>query len=134
MLRRYTLAAEYERQLVTADDGGTIGLDFFRGAQAAASLPAGAPVLLVLHGVTGACCGSSGGDSCVRGCCHVPTASVGNVEDLRAPAAFKISSYARGLSCVCVPDKDDSEMHMCEAHDEDRQPATAQPNMLSAAS
>ena len=54
MLRRWTLDARYQRQLVRADDGGTIGLDYFRGTDAAASLPIGAPVLLVLHGVTGA--------------------------------------------------------------------------------
>ncbi len=53
MLRRWTLDARYQRQLVMADDGGTIGLDYYRGADVAASFPVGAPVLLVLHGVTG---------------------------------------------------------------------------------
>ena len=61
VLRRWTLDPQYERQLVTAEDGGTIGLDHYRGAHTAGSLPVGAPILLVLHGVTGACS------------CHVPT-------------------------------------------------------------
>ena len=56
VLRRWTLDAQYERQLVTADDGGTIGLDYYRGAHTAKSLLVDAPVLLVLHGVTGTCC------------------------------------------------------------------------------
>ena len=54
VLRRWTLDARYQRQLVRADDGGTIGLDYFRGAETADGIPIGAPVLLVLHGVTGA--------------------------------------------------------------------------------
>jgi hypothetical protein len=56
VLRRWTLDAQYERQLVTADDGGTIGLDHYRGVHTAKSLLVDAPVLLVLHGVTGTNC------------------------------------------------------------------------------
>lgn len=48
------MRADYRRQLLTTADGGTIALDWFRGCDAAGALPATAPVLLVLHGLTGA--------------------------------------------------------------------------------
>lgn len=48
------MSAGYRRQLLTTVDGGTIALDWFRGCDAAGALPATAPVLLVLHGLTGA--------------------------------------------------------------------------------
>ena len=53
VLRGKLLSALYSRQLLTTEDGGTIALDWFRGCDAPGALPAGAPLLLVLHGLTG---------------------------------------------------------------------------------
>ena len=52
-MRRCTIDARYVRQLVVAEDGGTIGLDYFHGSVSGRKLPPDAPVLLVLHGVSG---------------------------------------------------------------------------------
>ena len=54
VLRGKLMSAGYRRQLLTTADGGTIALDWFRGCDAAGALPATAPVLLVMHGLTGA--------------------------------------------------------------------------------
>lgn len=54
VLRRSTIDARYVRQLVVAEDGGTIGLDYYHGDASELGLPPDAPVLLVLHGVSGA--------------------------------------------------------------------------------
>ena len=59
VLRRCTIDAQYVRQLVVAEDGGTIGLDYFHGSALERSLPRDAPVLLVLHGVSGGMHGSA---------------------------------------------------------------------------
>lgn len=53
VLRGKLLSTRYSRQLLTTEDGGTIGLDWFRGCDAPGALPPAAPVLLVLHGLTG---------------------------------------------------------------------------------
>ena len=53
VLRGKLLSTRYARQLLTTEDGGTIGLDWFRGCDAPGALPPAAPVLLVLHGLTG---------------------------------------------------------------------------------
>ena len=53
MLRGKLLSTRYSRQLLITEDGGTIGLDWFRGCDAPGVLPPAAPVLLVLHGLTG---------------------------------------------------------------------------------
>ena len=53
VLRGKLLSTRYSRQLLTTEDGGTIGLDWFRGCDAPGVLPPAAPVLLVLHGLTG---------------------------------------------------------------------------------
>lgn len=53
VLRGKLLSTRYARQLLTTEDGGTIGLDWFRGCDAPGAAPADAPVLLVLHGLTG---------------------------------------------------------------------------------
>ena len=42
--------AQYKRELLIGPDGGTVGLDWHR---ADAKLPDTAPILLILHGVTG---------------------------------------------------------------------------------
>ena len=105
MLRRWTLDAKYERQLVTAADGGTIGLDYFRGVQTTASLPAGAPVLLVLHGVTGARrVSSQGAASMFTGYCYGGQNVVGLTLDPECshccprPVVIQVSSK---VCCVC---------------------------------
>ena len=54
VLRRSTIDARYVRQLIVAEDGGTIGLDYYHGEASELSLPSDAPVLFVLHGVSGA--------------------------------------------------------------------------------
>jgi predicted alpha/beta-fold hydrolase len=54
VLRGKLLSTGYARQLLTTGDGGTIALDWWRGCNAPDALPADAPVLLVLHGLTGA--------------------------------------------------------------------------------
>ena len=82
VLRGKLLSTRYSRQLLTTEDGGTIGLDWFRGCDAPGVLPAGAPVLLVLHGLTGMpplhmvqrkCCAKPpGGTPCQQAhLCHI---------------------------------------------------------------
>ena len=54
VLRKHTIRARFSRQLLKGGDGGTVGLDWFRGCQEDSSIPATAPILLVLHGLAGA--------------------------------------------------------------------------------
>ena len=51
-LRTLTCRAQYERHVVTTEDGGTVALDWFQ-PQGYAKLPTDAPIVLVLHGLTG---------------------------------------------------------------------------------
>lgn len=52
-LRNFTVRARYQRTVVPTPDGGTIGLDWFRCQEACQRLPDTAPILLVLHSITG---------------------------------------------------------------------------------
>lgn len=45
----------YDRQPITTTDGGTVALDWFQ-PRGYAKLPTDTPVVLVLHGLTGASC------------------------------------------------------------------------------
>lgn len=54
VLRGKLFSADYRRQLLTTADGGTIALDWFRGCDESGALPQAAPILVVLHGLTGA--------------------------------------------------------------------------------
>lgn len=72
VLRGKLLSTGYARQLLTTGDGGTIALDWWRGCNAPDALPADAPVLLVLHGLTGACRGGAATQlsaGCTRSAC-----------------------------------------------------------------
>ncbi|KAK9843739.1 hypothetical protein WJX81_004527 [Elliptochloris bilobata] len=53
VLRGKLMSPGYARQKLTTPDGGTIALDWFRGCDEPGALPITAPVLLVLHGLTG---------------------------------------------------------------------------------
>ena len=44
---------QYHRTLVRQPDEGLIGLDWYKWQDCAKRLPATAPVLLVMHGITG---------------------------------------------------------------------------------
>ena len=52
-LRNLAWQAHYERTIVPTPDGGAFGLDWFRCREACEKLPESAPVLLVLHSITG---------------------------------------------------------------------------------
>ena len=52
-LRNFAVQARYQRTIVSTPDGGTFGLDWFCCREACESLPDRAPVLLVLHSITG---------------------------------------------------------------------------------
>ena len=52
-LRNLAWQAHYERTIVPTSDGGNFGLDWFRCREACEKLPESAPVLLVLHSITG---------------------------------------------------------------------------------
>ena len=52
-LRNFAWQAHYERTIVPTPDGGAFGLDWCRCREACDSLPESAPVLLVLHSITG---------------------------------------------------------------------------------
>ena len=47
------MQARYQRTIVPTPDGGTFGLDWFRCEEACQRLPDSAPVLLILHSITG---------------------------------------------------------------------------------
>lgn len=52
MVRTLTCQAKYDRQPIVTQDGGTVALDWFqpRGLD---KIPSDAPIVLVLHGLTG---------------------------------------------------------------------------------
>lgn len=50
---RRALNVQYHRMLVRLQDGGLVGLDWFRWQDCTNRLPPNAPVLLVMHGITG---------------------------------------------------------------------------------
>ena len=52
-LRNLAWQGKYQRTIVPTADGGTFGLDWFRCQEACESLPENAPMLLVLHSITG---------------------------------------------------------------------------------
>lgn len=52
VIRALTCQADYTRQKLDTADGGTVALDWF-AASKAAQLSPNAPVVLVLHGLTG---------------------------------------------------------------------------------
>lgn len=52
-LRNFAVRGRYQRTVVPTPDGGTIGLDWFRCQEACQRLPDSAPILLVLHSITG---------------------------------------------------------------------------------
>ncbi|CAL5220658.1 g2704 [Coccomyxa viridis] len=52
-LRNLAWQAHYERTIVPTPDGGAFGLDWFCCREACERLPESAPVLLVLHSITG---------------------------------------------------------------------------------
>ena len=52
VLRALSCRAAYKRQLLSTEDGGTVALDWYTGGHTA-KLPTHAPVVLVLHGLTG---------------------------------------------------------------------------------
>lgn len=51
-LQRFCVRHKYRREELSLDDGGLIGLDWFKWSQCRA-LPQTAPILLVLHFITG---------------------------------------------------------------------------------
>ncbi len=52
-VRNFAVRARYQRTVVPTPDGGIIGLDWFRCQEACQHLPESAPILLVLHSITG---------------------------------------------------------------------------------
>jgi len=54
-MRTLTCRAKYDRQPIITQDGGTVALDWFqpRGLD---KIPSDAPIVLILHGLTGDCC------------------------------------------------------------------------------
>ena len=52
-VRNWAVQPRYHRTVVRLEDGGTIGLDWFRWRECAARLPAAAPLLMVAHPITG---------------------------------------------------------------------------------
>jgi abhydrolase domain-containing protein 1/3 len=52
-MRRFTLSGHYTRQLILSPDGGTAGLDWWRGCDRLDFTRPDAPILLVLHGING---------------------------------------------------------------------------------
>mmetsp|Transcript_34725 Transcript_34725/g.77204 ORF Transcript_34725/g.77204 Transcript_34725/m.77204 type:complete len:502 (+) Transcript_34725:44-1549(+) len=53
LVRKASIFGRYTRQLIITPDGGTIGLDWWMGCDAARYAPADTPILLVLHGING---------------------------------------------------------------------------------
>ena len=53
-MRTLTCRAKYDRQPIITQDGGTVALDWFqpRGPD---KIPSDAPIVLILHGLTGDC-------------------------------------------------------------------------------
>lgn len=52
-VRDWAVQPRYHRTVLRLEDGGTIGLDWFRWRDCVARLPAAAPLLLVAHPITG---------------------------------------------------------------------------------
>ncbi len=50
---RRALNVQYHRMLVRLKDGGLLALDWYRWQDCKSCLPRKAPVLLVMHGITG---------------------------------------------------------------------------------
>ncbi len=51
-MRTLTCKVKYDRQPIVTKDGGTVALDWFQPRELA-KIPSDAPVVLVLHGLTG---------------------------------------------------------------------------------